>query len=130
MPSPEDDYRQDVATMRQIRGLWALVSAVAVAFAWLYSQVFTFATWRSDETHYKQGLEMRLDAIEAHARLHAVGQHEKTRRQRVKDVREMVKQLEAIDVELLKLVPGKRRERIRRGLSEHRARLMDSMLGD
>ncbi len=100
------------------------------AFVWMYSQIFTFATWRADEEHYKEALTMRLETIEAHARLHLVGQHEKTRKQRVKDVRELLTQLTAIDEELVKLVPGRARDRIRQRLREHRDRLTDSLIGD
>lgn len=100
------------------------------AFVWMYSQIFTFATWRADEEHYKEALGMRIETIEVQARLHLAGQHEATRRQRVKDVRGSLKRFEALSIEILRLVPGRSKNPVRRRLQEHRDRLTDSLIGD
>ena len=130
MASPEQEFDSGQALTKLARLVAAGGVTLVGAGVWVYSQIFGFATWRADEEHYKEALTMRLETIEAHARLHAIGQHAKTQKQRTKDVRELLKQLEAIDVELVGLAQGKRRERIRRKLHEHRVRLTDSMVGD
>ncbi len=130
MPTPEQEYDSGQALTKLGRIFAAGGVTIIGAFMWLYSQIFTFATWRADEEHYKTALSMRLETIEAHARLHLVGQHEATRKQRVKDVRELLTQLTAIDEELVGLVPSKRRDRIRKRLRQHRDRLTDSLIGD
>ena len=88
------------------------------------------ATERAEDAHDKAAMHLRIETIEIQARLHQVGQHEVTRRQRVKDVRELLKQLVAADAELLKLVPARSRMMVRRRLREHRDRLTDSLIGD
>jgi hypothetical protein len=130
MATPEQDYDGSLAITKLGRAVAAGGVTLVGTGVWVYSQIFGFATWRADEEHYKEALTMRIETIEAHARLHAAGQHDKTRRQRTKDVRELLKQLESIDAELVKLAPGKRRETIREKLREHRVRLTDSMVGD
>lgn len=130
MATPEQEFDSGRALTTLGRVFAAGGVTMVGAFVWMYSQIFTFATWRADEEHYKEALQMRIDTIEAHARLHQVGQHEATRKQRVKDVRELLTQLTAIDEELVGLAPGKRRDRIRKRLRQHRDRLTDSLIGD
>jgi len=130
MGEPEQELKDKQITTRHIRGLWSVGGGVIVAIGWMLTQSGDFATWRANEENYKVTLGLRLDTIEAHARLHSVGQHEATRKQRVKDVRQMISQLEALHVELVKLVPARRRDRVREKLRERIQILTDSLIGE
>ena len=130
MATPEQDFDSGRAMTTLVRVLAAGGVTVVGAAAWLYTQVSDMATERAEDAHDKAAMHLRIETIEIQARLHQVGQHEVTRRQRVKDVRELLKQLVAADAELLKLVPARSRMMVRRRLREHRDRLTDSLIGD
>lgn len=130
MATPEQEFDSGRAMTTLVRVLSAGGLTMAGVFVWMYSQIFTFATWRADEEHYKEALSMRIETIEVQARLHLAGQHEATRRQRVKDVRGSLKRFEALSIEILRLVPGRSKNPVRRRLQEHRDRLTDSLIGD
>jgi len=130
MGTPEQDYSNEAKAVKYIQYIWVTIAAVVAFVGWVYNGSADLARWKAQQVHDKEALSVRLEAIEAHARLHKAGQHARTQKQRVKDVRQMIKQIEAVHVELVKLVPGKRRNRVRDELRRRLDKLTDALIGD
>ncbi len=130
MATPEQEFDSGRAMTTLVRVLAAGGVTVVGAAAWLYTEVSDMATARAQDAFDKAAMSRRIETVEIQARLHLAGEHEKTRKQRVKDVRETLKQFEAMSVELLNVVRPQKRGMVRRRLQEHRDRLTDSLIGD
>ena len=128
MGTPEQDFQSQVITTRHIRGLWAVVLAAAGGIGWSYNKAAEFGTWQANELNRQETLETRLKDIETRATLHKGSEHDKTVEARRKYLRMLAHQLEITHLELLKLVPPRKRDRIRDKLRAQRDKVTDALL--